>query len=89
MCVGKSKIFHTLRSFSPPLDCRCNFFAFLESSRRALQHINFFVCLPCFLFAEGSCASRAADFLIFFLSLCISFILLDTFATFASFSNFW
>ena len=43
---GKSlRFFQTLCFFSPPLDRRCFFFAFLESSRRALQHIK-----NCFVF---------------------------------------
>ena len=59
MCVGKVEVFHTMWYFSPPLNRRWYFFAFLEPSRRALQHIK-------------NC-----------------FFLLDTFATFSNFCNFW
>ena len=41
MCVGKSNIFYTLCSFSPPLDRRCNFFAFLDPLVE-LYNISFF-----------------------------------------------
>ena len=44
--------------------------------RHHAPRLLFFVCLPCFLFAEGSCASLETDFLIFFLSLCFFFVIL-------------